>query len=174
MSSPEYAAAMSLRHSLLGLLWMQPSSGYQLASRFDASLGHAWHATHSQIYPELARMHELGFIEVVGEGARNRRTWAATEAGREELRHWLKDVEPNRGVRNEAGVRGFVVFLLDPEERRPLFERELEVADELQATLDATQQRIDEVGGSPFAPVVDLGQRLNAVMREWLAEQIAR
>jgi DNA-binding PadR family transcriptional regulator len=164
---------MSLRHALLGLLWMQPSSGYELAGRFDASLAHAWHASHSQIYPELARMHELGFVEVVGEGARNRRTWAATEAGREELRRWLVEVEPNRGIRNEVALRGFVVFLLAPEERRGLLERELRVVGETRAMLDATQVQIDEAGGSPFAPVVDLGQRINAVMEEWLREQIA-
>jgi DNA-binding PadR family transcriptional regulator len=118
-------------------------------------------------------MHELGFVEVVGEGARNRRTWAATQAGRDELRRWLTDVEPNRGVRNEVALRSFVIFLLDPEERRPLLERELAIADELQATLDATQAKIAEAGGSAFAPVADLGQRINAVMREWLREQLA-
>ena len=46
---------MSLRHALLGLLAVQPATGYELAQKFDASLGTAWHASHSQIYPELAR-----------------------------------------------------------------------------------------------------------------------
>ena len=61
-------------------------TGYELARVFDLSLSNAWHARHSQIYPELARLDELGLVHVVGEGARRSRTWDVTEAGRAELR----------------------------------------------------------------------------------------
>ena len=33
-----------------------------LAQRFDRSLGYFWHATHQQIYRELARMEALGWV----------------------------------------------------------------------------------------------------------------
>src|SRR4029079_18379133 len=80
--------SMSLRHALLGLLAVAPATGYELAQKFDVSMGTAWHASHRQIYPELARLHEAGMVEVVGEGARNSRTYAVTDAGREEIRAW--------------------------------------------------------------------------------------
>ncbi|MCW3005880.1 MAG: transcriptional regulator, PadR-like family [Solirubrobacterales bacterium] len=163
---------MSLRHALLGLLWTKPSSGYELVGRFEGSLGNAWHASHSQIYPELARLREEGMAEVVGEGPRNSRTWAATDAGRAELRRWLTETEPNRSIRNETGVRWFVLFLLDPDDRRAVLERELAYVDEEAARLDETRTRIDADGGSAFRPVVDLGIRMDAVMQEWLREQI--
>src|SRR3954452_23355114 len=109
---------MSLRHAVLGLLAVEPATGYELAHKFDVSLSTAWHASHSQIYPELARLTEAGMVEVIGEGARNSRTYAVTEAGRAELREWMLRHEPNRSQRSETAVRWFLVALLDPEDRR--------------------------------------------------------
>jgi hypothetical protein len=53
---------MSLDHALLVSLLEKPSSGYELARRFDRSIGYFWHATHQQIYKVLARMEEAGWI----------------------------------------------------------------------------------------------------------------
>src|SRR3712207_2349046 len=116
---------VSLRHALLGMLAVRPGTGYELAQRFDTSMSNAWHASHSQIYPELAKLTELGMVEVVGEGARRSRTYAVTDAGREELREWLLNTVPNRAQRNETSVRWFLLQLLDPGDRRLALEREL-------------------------------------------------
>jgi PadR family transcriptional regulator AphA len=164
---------MSLRHAVLGLLATQPSTGYELAQRFDASLANAWHAGHSQIYPELARLEEAGMVEVVGEGARRSRTYGVTDAGRAELRRWLLETEPNRAQRNETAVRWMLVALLDPADRRAVFESELEHVEAYLAMLRETAERIDAAGGHPFRASVDLGLRTTAVMRDWLAEQTA-
>ena len=164
---------MSLRHAVLGMLDVRPSTGYELAQKFDSSLAHAWHASHSQIYPELARLQDEGFIEVVGEGARRSRTFALTDAGRSELRRWLTDTEPNRAQRNETAVRWFLVALLDPEDRRQVLEREIAHADAYIDMLEQTAQRLDAMDTPhPFRPTVDLGLRTSAVMREWLVEQL--
>ena len=165
---------MSLRHAMLGLLVLEPATGYELAQRFDLSLRNAWHAGHSQIYPELARLEAEGFAEVIGEGARRSRTWAATDAGRAELRRWLVDVEPGRAQRNETALRWFLVFLLPPEERRPILERELAYVEQTTAELRAFAERKAAEGRTGgFVPVLDLGLRMNAVMADWLREQAA-
>src|SRR3954454_24461099 len=117
--------AMSLRYALLGMLAVRPGTGYELAQRFDSSMSNAWHASHSQIYPELARLQEEGFVEVVGEGARRSRTYAVTVGGRDALRAWLVETEPNRAQRNETTVRWFLLGLLEPDDRRAVLEREL-------------------------------------------------
>lgn len=50
-------ASSSLRYALLGLLAEEPASGYDLTKKFERMLQrYAWHAQHSQIYPELNRM----------------------------------------------------------------------------------------------------------------------
>jgi DNA-binding PadR family transcriptional regulator len=164
---------MSLRHALLGMLATRPGTGYDLTQRFEQSLGNAWHASHSQIYPELARLTDAGLVEVVGEGARRSRTYGLTPAGHEEIRRWLLESEPNRAQRNETAVRWFLVALLEPEDRRVVLERELRNVEDLTAYLQETAERLDAMGGHPFRPTVDLGLRTGAVMDEWLREQIA-
>jgi alpha-beta hydrolase superfamily lysophospholipase len=47
---------MSLRHALIGVLADEPRTGYGLLKHFEQSLAYAWPASHSQIYPELARL----------------------------------------------------------------------------------------------------------------------
>jgi PadR family transcriptional regulator, regulatory protein AphA len=165
---------MPLRHALLGLLASKPQTGYELTRMFDRSLRNAWHASHSQVYPELARLEALGMIEVVAEGARGSRTWAVTPAGRDELRRWLTETEPSRAVRNESAVRWFLIFLLEPAERIAVLERDLAHLEERRAELDEISAQIAAAPhGSPFAPVVDVGQRIDTVMQAWLREQIA-
>ena len=72
MSIVEYAGGMSLRHALLGLLSVEPASGWDLLKRFEQSLAFVWPATQSQLYTELNRMTDAGLVEVGATGARNR------------------------------------------------------------------------------------------------------
>jgi PadR family transcriptional regulator AphA len=164
---------MSLRHAVLGLLVAKPSTGYELAQRFDVSLANAWHASHSQIYPELARLHEAGMVEVVGEGPRRSRTWAVTDAGHDELRRFMTETEPSRTQRNETAVRWFLLGLLDPADRRIALERELAFAEADLARLRDVAGSLDATpGAKPFRATVDLGIRIDTAMRDWLREQL--
>jgi PadR family transcriptional regulator, regulatory protein AphA len=164
---------MSLRHAVLGLLAIQPSTGYDLAQRFDRSLANAWHASHSQIYPELARLQDAGMVEVVGEGARRSRTWAVTPQGREELRRWMTETAPNRSQRNETAVRWFLLSVISPDDRRIALERELAFTEEEIDRLAALAELLDAAPRpQAFRSTVELGLRLNGVMREWLTEQL--
>ena len=175
MSNATYTPGMSLKHAVLGLLAVEPATGYELTQRFDRSLAHSWHASHSQVYPQLARLEEAGLVEVVGEGPRRSRTWGITEDGREELRRWLVESEVDRGQRNESGVRWFFFRLLDPADRRAVIERELEYLRGNAAMLDALAEKASVDGGtpSPLSPTIDLGQRINGVMVDWLHDQLA-
>jgi DNA-binding PadR family transcriptional regulator len=164
---------MSLRHAILGLLARQPSTGYELARMFDLSLRTTWHASHSQIYPELARLEGLGLVEVVGHGPRRSKTWAVTSQGQEELRRWLLEEDPDRSQRNESGVRLFLTLLLAPEDRRPAFERDLAYVEQQLVELEGLREQVRSGDGSePFAPQIELGLRVNREIRNWLREQV--
>lgn len=116
---------MSLPHALLGLLAVEPRSGYELTKAFAGDLGrYAWQAGHTSIYPELGRLAEQGLVEVTHEGARGSRTYAVTGAGRDELRSWLL-APPGDGakVRNEQVLRMFLLSALDPSDARVVLER---------------------------------------------------
>jgi DNA-binding PadR family transcriptional regulator len=163
---------MSLRYALLGMLAVQPGTGYELAQRFDSSMSNAWHASHSQIYPELAKLQEAGLLEVVGEGARRSRTYGITEAGRADLRDWLVETEPIRTQRNETTIRWFLLQLLSPEDRRAVLERELRDVTEYHAGLVAAKEALDAMDDHPFRPMVGLAVRTSGVMVDWIAEQL--
>jgi DNA-binding PadR family transcriptional regulator len=115
---------MALRQALLGLLAGRPMSGYELTKVFDRSLREAWPASHSQIYPELARLQREGLIERTETGPRGRKTYATTPAGVEEVRRWLRTGEPDRALRNEAALQAFFLWLLPAEEARAWLRRE--------------------------------------------------
>jgi DNA-binding PadR family transcriptional regulator len=115
---------MSLRHALLGALADHPRTGYALLKHFEQSLAYAWPASHSQIYPELARLREEGLIEQTGSGPRNSKTYAVTADGLAEVRRWLRETEPDRRVRSDAAVRTFFLWLLEVDEARAELARE--------------------------------------------------
>ena len=115
---------MTLRYALLGLLAARPLSGYELAKLFDGELRNVWAAKHSQIYPELARLSEDGLIRQSSSGARNRKTYSITAAGKTALRKWLLDTEPDRSYRHEAMLRVAFLWVLEPEQAAEYLQRE--------------------------------------------------
>lgn len=115
---------MSLRHGILGLLCGREASGYDLTREFDRTLSNVWSASHSQIYPELARLAADGLIEQVGSGPRGRKVYTATKAGRDEVVRWLREDEPARELRLESLLQGFFWWLLPDDEVVAVLERE--------------------------------------------------
>jgi DNA-binding PadR family transcriptional regulator len=90
---------MSLRHAVLAALLSGEASGYELAKRFDVSVANFWSATPQQLYRDLERLELDGLVQarVVEQRRRpNKRVFALTAAGREELRAFT--AEPARPV----------------------------------------------------------------------------
>ena len=99
---------MSLAHAVLTSLLEKSSSGYDLARRFDKSIGYFWHATHQQIYRELARMEAAGWIEsstAQDAGKTRKRSYCVLEAGRRELARWAAEPSAPMDLRDEFMVR---------------------------------------------------------------------
>jgi PadR family transcriptional regulator AphA len=113
-------------------------SGYELAQRFEASVGSTWSAGHSQIYPELNRLADEALVTSGEPGPRGRKTYAITDAGRDAVQAWLADTEPDRTVRDEAALRTFFLWLMTPGAARAHVEGELAAAEDLILTLRGT------------------------------------
>jgi DNA-binding PadR family transcriptional regulator len=99
---------MSLAHAVLTSLIEKSSSGYALARRFDKSIGYFWHATHQQIYRELARMEEKGWVESsvpADAGKTRKREYKVLPAGRAELARWASEASPLMDLRDEFTVK---------------------------------------------------------------------
>src|SRR5829696_1910300 len=92
----------TLGHALLGVLAEGPRTGYALVRHLAQSIAYTWPASHSQVYPALARLREAGLIRERAAAPRGGRVYELTDAGLEEVRRWLRETEPSRTVRGEA------------------------------------------------------------------------
>ena len=164
---------MSLRYALLGQLAYESASGYELTKRFEQEFGrYAWHAKHTQIYPELNRLADEELIEVVAEGARGRRTYAITESGRADLREWLTTPPQARQARNEDVLRLFLLSSLDREDARELLQAKADECDReskrLRALTDELDRHTDPGEKLPFGRVAaEFGWRTFESTRDW-------
>lgn len=163
---------MSLRHALLGLLAeMDGASGYDLLKVFEISLGTVWQATQSQLYGELGKLTDGGLIEVSAEGPRGRKEYAITDAGRDELHHWMVDTDPRPNRRDEVMLRVFFLDQIAPEEAVAYMDR---MIDALSGRLDdlARLEEIvpwEEEGGltGNGRLTMEYGKRFMAMRRDW-------
>ena len=76
--------------ALLGFLHEGPMSGWDLAATAQQRIGDFWTVTRSQVYRELASMTETGLVEPGEPGARDRRPYRITEAGRTAFAEWIE------------------------------------------------------------------------------------
>jgi len=99
---------MALEHAILVSLLERPGSGYELARRFERSIGRFWTATHQQIYRVLKRMEADGWVtaEAVDQDGRpDKRSYSVAGAGRAVLTTWLRDPVQPEAVRHELAVK---------------------------------------------------------------------
>lgn len=130
---------MSLPHAILGFLQAMPMSGYDLKTQaFDRSVAHFWPAVQPQIYRELERMEELGWVghEVqVQTGRPNRNVYAITPAGRAEFARWLETHQPPPAHREAFLIQLFFAAQLPDEAIRDLLRGQLRTHEERLAEL---------------------------------------
>ncbi len=75
--------------SVLGFLHQGPQTGWDLVQTVEGSIGSFWNVTRSQVYRELRTLEEQGLVEAGETGARERRPYAITDAGRAAFRAWI-------------------------------------------------------------------------------------
>jgi DNA-binding PadR family transcriptional regulator len=164
---------MSLRHALLGLLAEHPASGWDLSRRFDDLLGSVWPAGHPQIYGELRKLLQEGFIEVDAEGARGRKDYRITDAGLAEVRRWLSGTEVDHTFRLEPLLRSVFFWLMTPDELAAHLDREVAYYRDLAATyrdLAAAKDRGDFGAGPQVTSLrvaAEAGMRLAQALADW-------
>jgi DNA-binding PadR family transcriptional regulator len=100
----------STMEMLLGLLTIQPMSGYDLGQTIRGSVGHFWSESYGQIYPSLKKLAGGGFVTFKTErqkGKPDRHVYSITKKGRERLTNWLA-VPPQPEIpRNELLLKLF-------------------------------------------------------------------
>jgi PadR family transcriptional regulator AphA len=99
-------ALTATSHLVLGMMAaFGPMTGYRLERVVEATVAEFWTFPHSQLHAEAARLAADGLLGEEREpGGRRRRTFAITPAGREALRAWLAEPEPERTQVRDPGM----------------------------------------------------------------------
>jgi len=121
---------VSLKYAILSLLAHDPLTGYELMKLFDGSVGYFWHATHPQIYKELARLERAGQIahrSVEQRGRPTKKIYSLSDSGRAELLDWLKVPASAQRVKDEMMLKTFCCGLLGEAEALDLVRRHREL-----------------------------------------------
>ncbi len=108
---------MSLCYAVLAGLANSPKTGYDLTKGFQGSIGFFWNATHQQIYRELERVRQQGWVSMEvepQEGKPDRKLYSITSSGRDELRRWIESPTESGPSREPLLVKLFVGHLSDP------------------------------------------------------------
>ena len=112
---------MALGDAILACLTERPMTGYELAKTFDSSIGFFWKADHQQIYRELSKLRDRGYIqgrEVVQSGKPNKLIYTLTPEGRTALRHWAARPSAPPSIKDDLLVRLHALDSIDIEPMR--------------------------------------------------------
>jgi DNA-binding PadR family transcriptional regulator len=163
----EHPDLNSTAASLLGFLESYgPMSGYDIVGMVEGSIGYFWNVTRSQVYRELNRLAEAELVEMGESGARARRPYTITGAGRRAFLSWLALPPGPDIIRLPFLLRYFFGQHLDPQTlrafvtlHRPQHEQRLHYFQSLIPKL------LDE---QPFmAHVAELGVAYEETMLAW-------
>jgi PadR family transcriptional regulator, regulatory protein AphA len=159
---------------ILGMLRLGRRTGYEIKSLLDVSVRFFWAASYGQIYPELARLEELGLVRGRRDdsGGRRRKTYELTAEGERALDDWLTSSEPlHFELRHEGMLKAFFSDALSPEERasqwRRMREEHERVGDQLRAIEPAASQGAEEHGHRMPLEVLEFGIAYQDFIAGW-------
>ncbi|HEY5465624.1 MAG TPA: PadR family transcriptional regulator, partial [Clostridia bacterium] len=89
------------RFAILGILALQPSSGYSIKQVCDAGISHFWNENYGHLYPMLRQMTLSGDIKIIEstDAGRRKYIYQITGQGMSALQEWLSqpvDAPPAR------------------------------------------------------------------------------
>lgn len=135
---------MSVKFALLILMDKEPASGYDLAQRFNRGIGQFWQASHQQIYQQLKKMHEQGFVQFTvqkQQGKPDRKVYEITAAGEQDLNEWLAAQEKPPTVRDALLIKIYAASRGDPQRLLNEVQRHIQLHEtQLVAHLQEEQQ----------------------------------
>jgi len=174
-------AEQSTDYALLGLLSIEPMSGYDIRQNFQESLNFFWNESYGQIYPALKRLLAQDCIAPVAggqNGRRERRVYTITAKGRAHLRRWLAQPPRPQPVRDELLLKIFLGRLAPPGACAGHIRRLRQQQQALVASYEDVEKRVAiERAGHPHARFWYLTLRHGIEMRRarirWCDEALA-
>ncbi|MGI9050910.1 MAG: PadR family transcriptional regulator [Rubrobacteraceae bacterium] len=144
----------TLGYAILGLLAQEMLSGYDLTQRMRGRVGNFWSARHSQVYPELARLEEGGYVthRVVEQQERpDKKVYEITAEGLDTLKEWVVQPPSPKPTREELVLKAYSIWLSDPAKAARLFRNEQRRHEEQLASYEETRAWMEGEWGEDLA-----------------------
>lgn len=106
------------RHAVLGALTFGPMSGYDIRKNIENTIGNFWVESYGQIYPILKELVAENLATVSTdrmESRPERKVYAITDVGLQEVRQWLAEPVTYDVPRNELMLKLFFGRQVGPE-----------------------------------------------------------
>lgn len=139
---------MSTQHALLGLLEPEPTHGYDLKRSWDQRFSNLRPLRYSQIYSTLSRLERDGLVRLVAEEAGqgpDRKRYAITPAGVENLEEWLVQPEPAQASIQPTLFLKVVLALSSHRDPKPYLEAQRAEHTELMRSLLTQRDQANDV-----------------------------
>lgn len=165
------------RLAVLGVVALEPSSGYAIRRSIAGSIGHFWSESFGQIYPTLADLASEGLVEPVRSDARST-TYGITDQGRTALLDLLRSDLSAGPPRDELLLRLFFGRFIGAQGCRDLLEDARAACHGQLARLAATRATLTvEDAHSPDLPywllTVRSGELTLRARIAWIDEALA-
>ena len=134
--------------SLLGFLHEGPQSGYELAATAQGVIGNFWTLTQSQVSRELAWMADAGLVTAGERGARDRRPYTLTDAGRDAFAAWIDRPPGPETIRHPLLLTLSFGRFLSPDRLATFLRQHRDAHAELLRTYEAQHREMDAAGVS--------------------------
>jgi DNA-binding PadR family transcriptional regulator len=159
-----------MKFPILALLASAPAHGYELKQQLEGHFGAALPPLNTgQIYTALSRLERDGLVEgdTVSNGARNKRVYRTTDAGRHALHEWVGHPAPATRLRDEFFMKLVLAGRTGIAEPAALIERQR--AEYLKALRDLDRM-VAETNGDAAATLLIEGAALHLEADlKWLA-----
>ena len=106
---------------VLGMIATGRRSGYAMSRTAKEATRHFWATSDGQIYPQLKKLADEGYItgETESQGGRDRHVYSLTDRGREALDEWLNSgARPQLEFRDEGVLKLFFAEAVSVEQLR--------------------------------------------------------
>lgn len=156
--------------TLLGFLHEGPCTGWELWGKIERSVGNFWNVTRSQVYRELPRLAENGFVTAGRPGVRDQQPYRLTAKGRTEFRRWLASGPPPETRRIPMLLTTFFAGHLPPDTFADILDRQRKTAT---AALEH-YAAIEDLPLDEFqAATLRFGQEYTRLVQRWI-DDVAR
>jgi DNA-binding PadR family transcriptional regulator len=177
MSKTQTIKLNTLGYALLSILARGDGSGYDLAQGLKDPVAFFWHAQHSQIYPELAKLEAYGLVQhrLIEQSERpDKKVYSLTTRGKKNLKTWLEATTDVPKHRDELVLKAYTIWLSDPNAAAQLMRDHAQAHAERLRDFEARLERLHSKFGttirldSPWFGVLAVLKRGIGFEREYL------